>query len=190
MATDSVDLGATVGTGNAMALVQSAMSELVLGSCAAAVSRRWRPRRPALALVVSSNTWVVVRHRPSHCHHSPPSTNLRKRPAACPARRRAAQAHGCPHSRAQRQHHLGHHAPTWSASLEVRKHFRNGAYAPQRMAQTIATRAALLLHRVGRTVAACGSVPVLPDRLRTDRRCFDRLGEAVESLGDNLLTTV
>ena len=94
MATDSVDLGATVGTGNAMALVQSAMSELVLGSCAAAVSRRWRPRRPALALVVSSNTWVVVRHRPSHCHHSPPSTNLRKRPAACPARRRAAQAHG------------------------------------------------------------------------------------------------
>ena len=49
------------------------------------------------------------------------------------------------------------------------------------MAQTIATRAALLLHRVGRTVAAYGSVPVLPDRLRTDRRCFDRLGEAVES---------
>ena len=52
---------------------------------------------------------------------------------------------------------------------------------PQQMAQTIATRAALIRHRVGRTVAAYGSIPVLPDRLRTDRRFFDRLGEAVES---------
>ena len=55
MATDGVDVGATVGTGNAMALVQPQLCRSWCWVAAAAVSRRWQPRRPALALVVSSN---------------------------------------------------------------------------------------------------------------------------------------
>ena len=178
MATDGVDVGATVGTGNAMALEQCRSWCWV---AAAAVSRRWQPRRPASALVVSSNalSYAIVlaagtiapldQFAKAPC--ALPSTSSRGAGARTDVPIRAPSANiawvtvrrrGQPHSR--------------SGNVSG-----SGAYAPQRMAQTIATRAALLLHRVGRTVAAYGSIPVLPDRLRTDRRCFDRLGEAVES---------
>ena len=73
----------------------SAMSELVLGSCAAAVSRRWQPRRPTLALVVSSNTlsYAIVLSR---CHHRPPFDQLANAPCGLPStssRGAGARAH-------------------------------------------------------------------------------------------------
>ena len=156
------------------------MSELVLGSCGGCESAvAATASRVGAGRVVQR---VVVRHVLAAGTIAPldqfakapcalPSTSSRGAGARTDVPIRAPSANitwatvrrrGQPHSR----------SGTVSGS---------GAYAPQRMAQTIATRAALLLHRVGRTVAAYGSVPVLPDRLRTDQKYFDRLGEAVES---------